>query len=48
MQWGISGVIGPAMAGTMIDADLGILWVVLMIFGALIPIQLFRGVRAAS
>jgi len=48
MQWGISGVIGPAMAGTMIDADLGILWVVLMTFGALIPIQLFRGVRPAT
>jgi MFS family permease len=48
MQWGISGVIGPAMAGTMIDADLGILWVVLMTLGALIPIQLFRGVRPAT
>ena len=48
MQWGVSGVIGPAMAGTMIDADLGILWVVLMTLGALIPIQLFRGVRSAG
>jgi MFS family permease len=48
MQWGVSGVIGPAIAGTMIDADLGILWVVLMTLGALIPIQLFRGVRGAS
>ena len=43
MQWGVSGVIGPAIAGYMIDADLGYLWVILMIFGALIPIQLFRG-----
>jgi MFS family permease len=43
MQWGVSGVIGPAIAGSMIDADLGYLWVILMIFGALIPIQLFRG-----
>lgn len=48
MQWGVSGVIGPAVAGTMIDADLGVLWVVLMTLGALIPIQLFRGVRSAS
>jgi MFS family permease len=48
MQWGVSGVIGPAIAGTMIDADLGFLWVVLMTFGALIPIQLFRGVRSAG
>jgi hypothetical protein len=48
MQWGVSGVIGPAVAGTMIDADLGVLWVVLMALGALIPIQLFRGVRSSS
>jgi len=43
MQWGVSGVIGPAIAGYLIDTDLGYLWVILMIFGALIPIQLFRG-----
>jgi MFS family permease len=48
MQWGVSGVIGPAVAGIMIDADLGILWVALMTLGALIPIQLFRGVRSAT
>jgi hypothetical protein len=48
MQWGVSGVIGPAVAGTMIDANLGILWVVLMTMGALIPIQLFRGVRSVG
>ena len=48
MQWGISGVIGPAMVGTMLDAQLGYLWVLLMIFGALIPIQLFRGVGSAG
>ena len=47
MQWGVSGVIGPAIAGSMIDADLGLLWVVLMGLGALIPIQLFRGLPTA-
>lgn len=46
MQWGISGVIGPAIAGTMIDADLGYLWVILMGIGALLPIQLFRGLAS--
>lgn len=45
MQWGVSGVIGPAIAGSMIDADLGFLWVALMGLGALIPIQLFRGLQ---
>jgi MFS family permease len=48
MQWGVSGVIGPAIAGTMLDADLGILWVILMMFGALIPIQLFRGLPSGA
>lgn len=45
MQWGVSGVIGPAIAGSMIDADLGFLWVAMMGLGALIPIQLFRGLQ---
>lgn len=48
MQWGISGVIGPAIAGTMIDADLGYLWVILMGIGALLPIQLFRGLASRN
>ena len=41
MQWGVSGVIGPAIAGTMIDADLGFLWVAIMAVGALLPIPFF-------
>ena len=48
MQWGVSGVIGPAIAGSMIDAHLGYLWVGLMTLGALIPIQLFRGLPASD
>ena len=48
MQWGVSGVIGPAIAGTMLDADLGLLWVVLMLLGALVPIQLFRGLPSRA
>lgn len=46
MQWGVSGVIGPAIAGSMVDADLGYLWVALMGLGALVPIQLFRGLQS--
>lgn len=48
MQWGVSGVIGPAIAGSMIDADLAFSWVVIMTIGALIPMQLFRKLPAVK
>ena len=41
LQWGISGIAGPAIAGLMIGAKLEQLWVLLMAFGVLIPIPLF-------
>ena len=41
LQWGISGIAGPAIAGLMIGAKLEKLWVLLMAFGVLLPIPLF-------
>jgi MFS family permease len=41
LQWGISGIAGPAIAGLMIGAHLEQLWVLLMAFGVLLPIPLF-------
>ena len=41
LQWGISGIAGPAIAGLMIGAHLEQLWVVAMALGVLIPIPFF-------
>ena len=41
LQWGISGIAGPAIAGLMIGAHLEQLWVLLMAFGVLLPIPFF-------
>ena len=41
LQWGISGIAGPAIAGLMIGAHLEQLWVVLMAVGVLLPIPFF-------
>lgn len=41
LQWGISGIAGPALAGIMIGAHLEQLWVLLMAFGVLLPIPFF-------
>lgn len=41
LQWGISGIAGPALAGIMIGAHLEQLWVLLMAIGVLLPIPFF-------
>jgi len=41
LQWGISGIAGPAVAGLMIGAHLEQLWVALMAVGVLLPIPFF-------
>jgi len=41
LQWGISGIAGPALAGIMIGAHLEQLWVLLMAIGVLVPIPFF-------
>ena len=45
LQWGFSGIVGPAMAGVLIGAHLEQLWVVLMAAGVLIPIPFFHFVK---
>ena len=45
LQWGFSGIVGPAMAGILIGANLEQLWVVLMAIGVLIPIPFFSYVK---
>jgi len=41
LQWGISGIAGPALAGIMIGAHLEQQWVLLMAIGVLVPIPFF-------
>jgi MFS family permease len=48
LQWGISGIAGPALAGIMIGAHLEQLWVLLMAVGVLLPIPFFLRVKAMS
>lgn len=45
LQWSISGIIGPAIAGTFLGYDLQIFWVVLMVLGSVIPVALFAQLR---
>jgi hypothetical protein len=45
LQWGISGIAGPAIAGLMIGAKLEQLWVLLMAFVVLLPIPLFAYIK---
>ena len=45
LQWGISGILGPAIAGSMIGNSLDRQWVLVMIIGSLIPVPLFIKVR---
>jgi len=48
LQWGISGIAGPAIAGIMIGAHLEQLWVLLMAIGVLAPIPFFLKVKALA
>jgi MFS family permease len=41
LQWGVSGVLGPAITGPMLGAGLESLWVLTMLLGALLPLPLF-------
>ncbi len=48
LQWNISGVISPAIAGTLLGYDLQIFWVVLMVLGSVIPVALFAQLRHSA
>ena len=41
LQWGVSGVIGPAISGPMLGAGLESAWIFTMLIGALLPLPLF-------
>jgi MFS family permease len=41
LQWGVSGVMGPAITGPMLGAGLESAWIFTMLLGALLPLPLF-------
>jgi len=48
LQWSVSGVLGPAITGLMLGADLGTAWVVVMFIGCFLSIPLFLKMRALA
>jgi MFS family permease len=45
LQWGVSGVLGPAISGPMLGAGLESAWIFTMLIGALLPLPLFLRLR---
>ncbi|CAB4923495.1 unannotated protein [freshwater metagenome] len=48
LQWGVSGVLGPAISGPMLGAGLESAWIFTMFIGALLPLPLFLRLRKMS
>jgi MFS family permease len=45
LQWSVSGVLGPAITGLMLGAELGTAWVVTMFLGCFLSIPLFLAMK---
>jgi MFS family permease len=45
LQWSVSGVLGPAITGLMLGADLPELWVATMFFGCFASIPIFLAMK---
>ena len=45
LQWGVSGVLGPAITGLMLGADLDKLWVATMFIGCFASIPIFLAMK---
>ena len=45
LQWSVSGVLGPAISGLMLGADLPELWVAMMFFGCFASIPIFLAMK---
>ena len=48
LQWSVSGVLGPAITGLMLGADLATAWVVVMFIGCFLSIPLFLAMKKAG
>ena len=45
LQWSVSGVLGPAITGIMLGANLGTAWVVTMFIGCFLSIPIFLAMK---
>lgn len=45
LQWSVSGVLGPAITGVMLGADLATAWVITMFIGCFLSIPLFLAMK---
>ena len=48
LQWGVAGVLGPAITGPMLGAGLESTWVFTMLFGALLPLPILLKLKRAA
>ena len=48
LQWSVSGVLGPAITGLMLGADLATTWVIVMFIGCFLSIPLFLAMMRAA
>jgi MFS family permease len=48
LQWSVSGVLGPAITGVMLGANLGTAWVVTMFFGCFLSIPIFLMMKSLA
>ena len=48
LQWSVSGVLGPAITGLMLGADLATAWVIAMLIGCFLSIPLFLAMKRAA
>jgi MFS family permease len=48
LQWSVSGVLGPAITGVMLGANLGTAWVLTMFFGCFLSIPIFLTMKSLA
>ena len=48
LQWSVSGVLGPAITGLMLGADLATTWVIVMFIGCFLSIPIFLAMKKAA
>ena len=48
LQWSVSGVLGPAITGLMLGADLATAWVIVMFIGCFLSIPIFLAMKKVA
>ena len=48
LQWSVSGVLGPAITGLLLGADLATAWIITMFIGCFLSIPLFLAMKRAA